>query len=170
MAIMYKNSTGGKPNPTFKCNEGAFTRNNEMETILGQSQGGSFASPMKKGMSVQIDTGEDVCVAPLSTGIPIGTLGSKPEGELPSASAAEHAYEKRIAPVDIDGELDWIQLKDTHAAVAPGTYLALDRSDASVYVVEEDTTTNVIALQTRAENETGYVLAFCKGPSQRAAD
>ena len=171
MAQMQVNATGGKHNPSFYCNEGAFTYNAEVETIEGKKVGGAFAAPMKKGMTVQIDTDSDMTVEPFSAGIAIGTLSSTPKGDLPRANKAEHAYLMRLANVELDPdiELDWVKLADTHAAVAPGTYLA-HSTNKDEYVVEEDTTTNVIALQTRALNETGYVLVIKRGASQNAAD
>lgn len=157
------NITGNAPQVTFYVNEGAFTRNNEMDTDEGLKRGGSFASPGKKGMEMQICTSKDRCVEPLSTGIPIGRLMGRPKGNLPKADAAEFAYPMRKEKLELYGELDWVQLVDTHAEVTPGTYLAIDRTDPSKYVIEEDGATNIVALETRAQNETGNILVFRKG-------
>jgi hypothetical protein len=168
MAIRSVNATGGKPNPTFSLNEGTFTVNNEMLTNEGNKTGGSFASMIKKGMEVEIDTTYDTTVKPYSSGISIGIVGI-PEGELPKATLSVPNYVMRIASVDVDGELDWIKMADTHVAVTPGLYLA-NAAAADEYVVEEDTTTNIIALQGRAENETGYILVLRRGKAQKALD
>lgn len=166
------NVAGNTPQITFYVNEGAFTRNDEIDTDEGLKRGGSFAKPGKKGMEMQVCTSKDRCVEPLSTGIPIGRLMGRPKGNLPKADAAEFAYPMRKEKLEVYGELDWVQLVDVHAAVTPGTYLAVDRTDPSRYVIEEDAATNIVALESRAQNETGNILVFRKGggaPS-RAAD
>lgn len=165
-----QSATNESQGVTFFVNEGAFTRNEEMDTDEGLKRGGAFAKPGRKGMEMQICTSKDRCIEPLSTGIPIGRLMARPKGNLPRANAAEFAYPMRKEKIEVYGELDWIQLADVHGQVTPGTYLAVDRSDPSLYVIEEDTTTNMIALETRAENETGNILVFRRGPVQRAAD
>lgn len=168
MAIRSVNATGGKPNPTFYLNEGTFTVNTAMLTNEGTKTGGAFAGMVSEGMEVEIDTTYDVTVKPYSSGINIGIVG-KPEGELPKATLSVPNYVMRIAAVDIDGELDWIKMADTHAAVTPGLYLA-NATTADEYVVEEDTTTNIIALQSRAQNETGYILVLRRDKAQKAQD
>lgn len=170
MQSMTQSATDESAGVTFYVNEGAFTRNEEMDTDEGLKRGGAFATPGKKGMEMQICTSKDRCVEPLSTGIPIGRLMARPKGNLPRADAAEFAYPMRKEKLQIYGELDWIQLVDTHAEVTPGTYLAVDRTDPSKYVIEEDSATDIIALETRAVNETGNILVLRKGAAQRAAD
>lgn len=165
----YVNATSDKNNPTFYVNRGAFTFDEEKETIEGIKKGGDFDVPiskLKKGTVVEIDTKHDMTVKPFDEGIPIGTLGARPEGDIPRSNKAEGEYEMQVSPVDIDGNIDFIQLEDEHPLVKPGTYLGIDE-DPTKYTVSSSET-DVIALETRIENETGFLYVYRRGQTSKA--
>ena len=155
------NATGRMPSITFYLNEGNFTRNENMDTDEGWKRGGAFASQAQKGMDMQISTSADRTVEPFSSGILIGRLRTRPHGTLPKVTVAAGAYTPRKGTLDLYGEIDWIQIDDTHAAITPGTYLEADGSNPGRYKIKA-TATNVIALESRAINETGYLLVYKK--------
>lgn len=162
----YVNATSDKNNPTFYLNRGDFTFDPEMETIEGIKKGGEFeVKKMPKGMVVEIDPEHDMTVKPYSNGIPIGTLGTGPQGDIPRMDKAEGEYEMQTAPVDIDGSIDWVQLEDTHSLVKPGTYLAID-DDPNKFAVSTNES-DVIALEKRIENETGFLYVYRRGQTSK---
>ena len=165
------NIDGTTPGITFFINEGNFTRNENMDTDFGPSKGGAFASRGNKGLEVQIDPTDDMTCTPLTTGVGLGRITSAdPEGPLPRANKTAGNYPKRIVRVEPDGKIDKVRLADTHAAIVPGNSLAVDLTDKSRYVLEEDVTTNVFALQAKSANEGGFIKVLRKGASQVAAD
>ncbi|KZX16640.1 hypothetical protein MBCUT_06780 [Methanobrevibacter cuticularis] len=162
----YVNATSNKNNPTFYLNRGDFEFKPRVETVEGIKKGGVFeVEEMPKGMVVEIDPNNDMAVKPFKNGIPIGTLGTEPQGDIPREDRAAGEYEMQIAPVDIDGEIDWVQLEDTHALVKPGTYLAID-NDPTKYAIKSSAT-DVIALETRIENETGFLYVYRRGQTSK---
>jgi len=162
----YVNATSNKNHPTFYCNRGDFTFDPEMETIEGIKKGGEFeVKKMPKGMVVEIDTENDMTVKPFDEGIPIGTLGARPRGELPKMDKTAGEYDMQTAPVDIDGEIDWVQLEDTHPLIKPGTFLAIDEDSTKYAFVSSET--DVIALETRVENETGFLYVYRRGQTTK---
>jgi hypothetical protein len=164
----YVNATSDKNNPTFYVNRGAFTFDPEMETIEGLKKGGEFeVKKCHKGMEVEIDPDNDMTVKPFTGGISIGALGARPFGDLPRADKAEGEYEMQVSPVDINGSIDWVQLEDTHPLVKPGNYLVIDE-DPNKFAVS-DSPTDVIALETRIENEAGFLYVYRRGQTSKKA-
>ncbi|MEA4957550.1 hypothetical protein SDC9_30517 [bioreactor metagenome] len=162
----YVNATSDKNNPTFYVNRGDFTFDPEMETIEGLKKGGEFeVKKCPKGMEVEIDPEHDMTVKPFDEGISIGALGAKPFGDLPREDRNEGEYEMQVSPVDINGSIDWVQLEDTHPLVKPGTYLAID-TDPSKFAVSS-VETDVIALEKRIENETGFLYVYRRGQTSK---
>lgn len=157
------NATGNMPSIDFQLNEGNFTRDEDMDTDEGWKRGGHFANKARKGMEMQISTVDDMTVEPLSSGIPIGRLRSRSHGTIPTSDATMGNYQMRRGPLDLYGELDWVQLNDTHGAITPTTYLTADLSNQGRYKLSpSNAETNVVALQSRAQNETGYIMVFKK--------
>lgn len=172
MARRGMNISSSKPNKTFFYNEGTATYYETVDTVLGPVAGVLFAQRGDKGTEVQIDTTYDMTVEPLTSGVAVGRVTSAdPEGALPKSTKTEGNYTMRRVRVEVDGEIDRLELADTHAAITPGDCLAVDRTDKKKYVKEEDTTTNLYALQAKDSNEGGFIIALRKrGPSQMAAD
>lgn len=164
-------ATGRKPEIEVYIEEGNFTYSETLDTINGEMPGGSFASRVGRNKEIQIYTEADRTVQLFSTGINIGVTRTGPRGQLPKSSLTSGNYERRKTSIDLYGELEFIPLADTHAAIKPGDYLALETGDAEHYVKEEDTTSNLVAFEARSENETGSILAIRIGhKSQFEAD
>lgn len=154
------NASGHMPSQDFFIEEGDFVRNEYMDTDEGWKRGGVFAKRAYKGQEMMLFTGADRAVTPLTAGgIAIGRLRTQPDGTIPTANAASGTYPRRTGTLDLYGELDWLQLDDTHAAITPGTYLTADTSNPGRYVISA-TATPIVAFESRALNETGYILAF----------
>lgn len=165
------NISGDASGFTFYVEEGDFTRNELMDTDFGESKGGAFASRAKLGMEVQIYTGADNTVAPLTTGVAIGRISSpRMEGDLPKADAASGTYQRRITRVDIDGKLERVKLIPTNQAISPGDPVGMSLTDTTAYDKEEDAATNVYALEAAAVNSGKYIRVFRKGVTQKVAD
>lgn len=171
MVLKASDLTGRKSGVTFYVEEGNFTRNELMDTDFGPSKGGSFASRAKEGMEVQIYASADNTVAPLSTGIAIGRINSpRLQGSLPKSSQLSGAYTRRRCRVELDGDLGKVELLSTNQAISPGDALGMSTSDTTKYDKEEDTTTNVYALESAEANAGGFIRVFRKGVTQKVAD
>ena len=134
-----------------------------MDTDEGWKRGGAFAGQAQKGMDMELDTGSDRTVKPYSSGILVGRLRTRPHGTIPKSSLSAGAYAKRRGTLDIYGELDWVQLDDTHAAITPGVYLLANGSSPGRYSLSASTgtvPTNVVAIESRDQNETGYIQVY----------
>lgn len=163
--------TGKKSGVTFYFEEGNFTRNENMDTDFGPSKGGSFASRMQDGMEVQICSSADWTVEKLASGIAIGRVNSPViEGDLPRANANSGTYQRRFGRVEVDGSIARVKLIATNQQIAAGDPLAVSGAGKTEYDKEEDTTTNVYALEAAAANSGKYIDVFRKGVSQNVAD
>lgn len=163
-------ATGRKPSIRVFLEEGNFTYNAEMDTIDGERRGGSFTARVGKNIEVQIYTGADRTVQVFSTGINIGATRIKPEGTLPTESKTSGNYERRTSLIDLYGELEQLPLAADNAAISPGNYLAVV-SGGAYYDKEEDTTTKLVAFESRDASAGGSILAIRLGSqSQMEAD
>lgn len=155
--------TGRKPSIRVYLEEGNFTYSATLDTIYGEVPGGSFASRIGKNTEVQIYTGADRTVQVFSNGISVGVTRTKPKGTLPTANKTSGNYPRRQATIDLYGELEWVPIASDNAAINPGDYLALATGDAQHYDKEEDTTTNLVAFESRDASEGGSILAIRLG-------
>lgn len=163
-------ATGRKPSIRVYLEEGNFTFSETLDTIQGELPGGSFASRVGKNIEVQIYTGADRTVQIFTSGINIGATRESPKGTLPKSSLTSGNYERRTSLIDLYGELEWIPIASDNAAISPGDYLAVI-SGGAYYDKEEDTTTNVVAFESRSSSEGGSILAIRLGhKSQMEAD
>lgn len=157
---------------TFDIEEGNFTRNNELITDKGIAKGGSFATPVSDGMAVQIyvSSGVDMTLQKAASGTVVGFVDGPLRGPLPKATASSGNYVRRYANVTLVGyRLIRVKLVAANAAVAPGDSLALDSTKMG-YDKEEDTTSNVIAMETAGASSGLAIWALEKGPIANEAD
>lgn len=155
---------------TFDVEEGNFTRNDAMLTDKGISGGGSFATEVTDGMAVQIYVGADMTVQKAASGIVIGFVDGPVRGGLPKSTLTTGNYTRRYANVTLQGfKLIRVKLVAANAAVGPGDYLALDSTKIG-YDKEEDTTSNVIAMETAGASSGLSIWALEKGVIANEAD
>lgn len=155
---------------TFELEEGNFTYNPKTLTHKGYTEGGSFTGELTEGDFVEINPNADRCVRKSASGIQIGFLDGDPDGDLPIESKTSGNYVKRIGNIALQGwELITIQLSSTNQQITPGTYLGI-AADKKTMDKEEDTTTNIVAIQSAAANSGIKIEALQKGPAQAVAD
>jgi hypothetical protein len=157
---------------TFDIEEGNFTRNDSMITDKGIAKGGSFATEVTDGMAVQIyvSTGVDMTLQKGASGTVVGFVDGPLRGALPKATASSGTYTRRYANVTLVGyRLIRVKLVAGNAAVAPGDSLAIDSTKIG-YDKEEDSTTNVIAMETAGASSGLAIWALEKGVAANEAD
>jgi hypothetical protein len=154
---------------TFELEEGDFTYADVL-TQRGKEAGGSFASQLSKGKFLQIYTEADKTLQLASNGIKVGLLVGDPEGPLPTTNATAGTYARRYGPVLLFGDLARLKLDDANTAIKPGDYLAIDGTNKDSLDKEEDTTSNIIALEAAAASSGAEIQCLVLGPPADEAD
>jgi hypothetical protein len=165
----YENTTQG--GETFDLEEGNFTYNEKTLLKSGEyREGGSFASQLDDGDFVEICTSADKTVQLSASGIQIGFIDGDPRGPLPGESKTSGNYTRRYGNIVLVG---WkrvrVKLIATNQAVSPGDYLGI-ASGKNVMDKEEDTTTNIVAIESADASSGIYIDALAKGVPQAVAD
>lgn len=165
----YENSVDG--GETFDLEEGNFTYNEKTLIQSGEyREGGTFASQLDDGDFVEICTTADRTVQKSASGIQIGFIDGDPKGPLPASSKSSGAYTRRYGNITLVGwERIRVKLTDTNAEIDPGMYLGV-AAGKNEMDKEEDTTTNVVAIESAASSSGLYIDALAKGPVQAVAD
>ena len=157
---------------TVSLEEGNYTYTEKQLLRNGlYDEGASLVSEITDGMAVQIYTGADNTVQIASSGIHVGRIDGDPRGGFPAVSKTSGNYTRRVGNLILPPgwELVTLRLNATHAAITSGDYLAL-ASDKKTYVKEEDTTSNIIAFQSKSENSGEWIECLQKGAPAAAAD
>lgn len=155
---------------SFDVEEGNFTRNNAILSDKGIVGGGSFATEVTDGMWVEVYTGADMCVQKAASGIQIGFVDGDLRGALPASSLTSGNYTRRYANITLVGfKLIRAKLVAANGAVSPGDYLAIDSTKVG-YDKEEDTTSNVVALETAGASSGKAIWALEKGAAASEGD
>lgn len=148
----------------YLLDEGAFTYVEDQLTRLGEIQGGSFASRLRKGDMVKISANYDRAVAAISatTDRIHGIISGKPKGNLPTESKSAGEYEPRAAAVTsfIKGKTYVLPLADANSAITSGDKLVYDISDGAMNKAasgDETTAAQVIAEEAADVNTGGYI-------------
>ena len=153
--------------------EGNFTRNNALLTDSGIAGGGSFAAQLSDGDLVQIyaNASTDRVCQKSASGLEIGYLDGDPVGALPAASANSGAYTRRKGNVVLmGGRVHKVKLDAANQAITAGDSLAIDTTNKNAFDKEEDTTSNVIALESAGASSGASILAFVVGVPTVEAD
>lgn len=155
---------------TFDLEEGNFTRNDAVITDKGLVGGGSFAAEVSEGEFVEIYTGADNTVQTAASGITIGFMDGPARGAIPKSSLTSGQYTRRYGNITLVG---WRKIRAklvaANAAVSPGNYLALDSTKIG-FDKEEDTTSNVIAIESAGPSSGKAIWALEKGPVPNELD
>ena len=162
--------TGEKKIITFDAEEGNFTASTVL-TRRGYADGGSFAAELLPGTEVEIVTTVDKCVQKAASGIYIGKVVTFPDGAIPSTTKASGAYVRRVVGVELAyGHIVRRKLISTNQAVSPGDYIALANAAKTQFDKEEDTTSNLIALEAAGASSGKYIDCWQIGKAQTQAD
>ena len=155
---------------TFDLEEGNFTVNTAMLTTKGIAKGGSFAAEIKEGQPVQIYTSADMTVQLGASGTVIGFMDGPARGALPTSSLTSGNYTRRYGNITLVGyRLIRVKLVAGNATVSVGDSLAIDSTKLG-FDKEEDTTSNVLAMEAASSSSGKYIWALEKGTLANEAD
>lgn len=155
---------------TFNLEEGTATRNNSFRADEGVVGGCSYAAQLNDGSFVQLYTSADKTVQLAASGSVIGYIDGDVIYENPSGTQTTGNYTRARANVVLVGySIHKVKMIAANAAVGPGDSLALDSTKLG-FDKEEDTTTNIIALETAGASSGLPILALVKGPIVNEAD
>lgn len=149
---------------TLDLEEGNFTYNAKTITQTGYAKGGSFASELQDGDLVEIYASADKCVQKSATGVQVGFIDGDPVGPIPGSTLSSGNYTRRQANIVAPGaDFYKIQLDASNQAIVPGYYLAIDTTNKDAFDKEEDTTSNIVALESAAATSGDSILCLVYG-------
>ena len=155
---------------SFNLEEGNFTRGT-FRADEGVAKGGTYAAEIEDGDFVEIVTTADKCVQKAATGIKIGYMDGDPLYTNPSSSLTSGNYTRATGNIILmGGNVHKVKLDAGNQKVAPGDYLAIDTTNKNALDKEEDTTTNIIALEAADASSGKAILAFVRGNPVTEAD
>jgi hypothetical protein len=161
----------GSDGITFNLEEGNFTRSETYRGDNGVIGGGSYQYQLADGDMVELYTSADMTVQKSATGTQVGFIDGDPIYENPASSLTSGNYTRAKANVVVMGaDLYKVKLDASNQAISVGHYLAIDTTNKNVFDREEDTTTNIIAVEAAAQNSGATIRALVFGRPAVEAD